>query len=134
MAEQHLPDAELEVLACLWKHGQLTARQVREDMEGYRPMTHSAVSTLLKRLQDKGMVKRTKGPVGKAFLYQAAVQPHRAYRRIVQDLRERVFGGNALALVSSLYESHLPTLEELDRLQELVEWLREKRDTKGKRK
>ena len=50
MDENQLPDAELEVLACLWKHGQLTARSIREEMVGYRPMTHAAVSTLLKRL------------------------------------------------------------------------------------
>ena len=80
MAEPLLPDAELEVLACLWKYGPLTARAIREKMQRYRPMTHSAVSTLLARLQKKGRVTRAKGPVGKAFVFRAAVPPGNTYR------------------------------------------------------
>jgi len=126
VADQQVPDAELEVLACLWKHRELTARQVRERMEAYRPMTHSAVSTLLKRLQDKGLITREKGPVGKAFVFRAAVAPRRTYRRIIKELMERVFVGNGMALVTTLYDAHPPTPEELDRLQELVDSLRRK--------
>ena len=133
MVEETLPDAELEVLACLWKHRELTARQVREQMQSYRPMTHSAVSTLLKRLQDKGMVDRKKGPTGKAFLFVPKSRPKPAYRKIVQDLLQCVFGGNALAVVSSLYEGQPPSAQELDELQELVDRLRHNRDAKGKR-
>ena len=132
MAELRLPDAELEVLACLWKHGAITVRQLREAMRGYRPLTHAAVSTLLHRLREKGMVTRRKGAVGKAFLYQAAVRPRRTYRQIAEHLMQRVFGGNALALVSALYESHPPTQQELDRLQEFLDELRQRRGGKGK--
>ena len=128
MAEEQLPNAELEVLACLWRHRHLTAREVRERMEAYRPMTHSAVSTLLKRLLDKGLTTRRKGPVGKAFVYQAAVAPRRTHRRIVEELLERVFGNNGMALVSALFETQPPTSEELDQLQEMLDDLRRKRD------
>jgi predicted transcriptional regulator len=121
-----LPDAELDVLACLWRGGEMTARQLREALADYRPMTHSAVSTLLARLQEKGLVARRKGPAGKAFLFRAVGKPQRTYRRIVGDLVERIFGGDPLAIVSSLFESRRPTPEELDRLEELVEQLRER--------
>ena len=73
--EPGLPDAELEVLACLWQKGEATARDVREAMAAYRPLTHSAVSTLLARLQEKDLVARRKGPVGKAFLFRAIGRP-----------------------------------------------------------
>lgn len=121
MDENQLPDAELEVLACLWEHGQLTARAIRERMEGYRPMTHAAVSTLLKRLQDKGMVARQKGPVGKAFLYRAATGPRKTYRRIVDDLIERIFRGSGTALITTLLETRPPSPGELDELQKLLD-------------
>ncbi len=121
MDENQLPDAELEVLACLWEHGQLTARAIRERMEGYRPMTHAAVSTLLKRLQDKGMVAREKGPVGKAFLYRAATGPRKTYRRIVDDLIERIFRGSGTALITTLLETRPPSPGELDELQKLLD-------------
>lgn len=133
MPEPQLPDAELEVMACLWKHGKSSARQVREALESYRPMTHAAVSTLLKRLEDKGMVTREKGPVGKAFLFRAAVPPRPTYRRIVAELTERVFGGNGLALVSALFETHAPTSEEIEELQKLVDDQRRAQKPRRKR-
>jgi len=122
--DQPLPDAELEVLASLWRKGEATARDVREELKAFRPLTHSAVSTLLTRLQEKGLVTRRKGPVGKAFLFRAADRPKRTRRRLVGDLVERVFGGDALAVVSSLFETRPPSAEELDRLQLLLDQLR----------
>lgn len=132
--DQELPDAELEVLACLWQKGEATARDVRESMQHYRRLTHSAVSTLLTRLQDKGLVTRRKGPIGKAFLFRAIAQPKRTRRRLVGDLLERVFGGDPLAVVSSLFETRTPTQDELERLQELLDELKSASPrNKGKR-
>jgi len=121
MDETQIPDAELDVLACLWKHGQLTARAVRERLSDHRPMTHAAVSTLLGRLQDKDMVAREKGPVGKAFLYRAKGDPRKTYRRIVGDMVERIFSGNAMALVSTLLEARLLSRDELPQLRKLLD-------------
>ncbi len=123
----NLPDAELDVLACLWKRRNLTVREIRGAMQDYRPMTHAAASTLLKRLQGKGLVKRKKGSVGKAYVFRATVPPTGTYRRVVSDLVKRVFAGNGLAMVSALYETQPPTPEELDQLQELIDNLRSKR-------
>lgn len=125
MVEETLPDAELDVLACLWRQGESTARQVREGLADLRPMTHSAVSTLLARLHEKGLVSRRKGPVGKALLFRAVGRPQPAYRRIVGDMLQRVFGGDPLAVVSSLFETRRPTPEELDELERLLERLRQ---------
>jgi predicted transcriptional regulator len=125
MDENQLPDAELEVLACLWKHGQLTVRSIRERMKDYRPMTHAAVSTLLKRLQDKGLVARKKGPVGKAFLFRATTNPRKTYRRIVDDLIERIFNGSGAALITALLEARPPSASELEELQKLLDEYRQ---------
>ena len=119
-----LPDAELEVLACLWQKGEATARDIREAMAAYRPLTHSAVSTLLARLQEKRLVARRKGPVGKAFLFRATSRPRRTRRRLVGDLVERVFGGDPLAVVSSLFETRPPSAQDLDQLEKLLGQLR----------
>lgn len=127
MTADSLPDAELDVLSCLWKHGELTAREVRENLNRSRPMTHSAVSTLLTRLLDKGMVTRKKS--GRSFVYRAVRKAQRAGRRVVSDTLEKVFGGNPAAVVSSLFETRKPTAAELDELQELLNDLRTKRGT-----
>lgn len=133
MPDPQLPDAELEVMACLWKQRECSARQVREAMQPYRPMTHAAVSTLLKRLEEKGLVAREKGPVGKAFLFRAVVPPRPTYRRVVAELTQRVFGGSGLALVSALFETHPPTADEIEELQKLVDDQRRARNPRRKR-
>ena len=129
MTADSLPDAELDVLSCLWKHGDLTAREVREKLDGTRPMTHSAVSTLLIRLLDKNMVSRRRK--GRSFVYRAVRKAERAGRRVVSETLEKVFGGNPAAVVSSLLEARRPTREELDQLQDLLDELRSAQPKKG---
>ncbi len=131
MADSQLPDAELDVLACLWENGRCTAREVRESMDHYRPMTHSAVCTLLQRLQDKKMVSRKKGPIGKAFVYQATSSAKKMYKQIASDLLRRVFFGKTDIFVKTVLEAGSPSLEELDEIDQAVKELRAK---KAKRK
>ena len=129
-----LPDAELEVLACLWQKEEASAREVREAMTKYRPMTHGAMVTLLKRLESKGLVAKRKGEVGKAFIYRPTRGPEPMYRKIMRDLRQRVFGGSGVAMVASLFETTTPTDEELSALEGLLDDLRSKRSRSGNRK
>jgi predicted transcriptional regulator len=121
-----LPVAELEVLACLWQRGEATARDVRQAMASYRPMTHGAMVTLLKRLEQKALVTKTKGSAGKAFIYRAVHPPQPTYRSLMRRLRQRVFGGSGASMVASLFDSDLPDLEELQALEQLVKQLRAK--------
>lgn len=131
MSEERLPDAELEVMACLWQLREATARQLREAMLEYRPMAHTSMVTLLGRLEAKGMVKRAKGPVGKAFVYAPLRRPNKTYRRVIGDVLERIFGGNGPALVASLFETKPPTPAELAQLQDLLDRLRRKNQPRG---
>lgn len=131
VSEPELPDAELEVLASLWRGGAATVRQVREAMQEYRPMSHASAFTLLRRLEAKGLVRREKAPAGKAFVFRPTTRPGRTYRRVVKDLLDRVFGGSPVTMVSSLFETRPPTKEELDELQALLDGLRRKGTKKG---
>lgn len=115
-----LPEAELEVLAQLWHGGAATAAQLRDKLSAFRPMTHGALKTLLGRLAAKGLVSREKAARGKAFIYQAVPQPEPTYRRLVDRLVTRVFGGDSLKLVASLLATRPPTEEELVQLRALV--------------
>lgn len=127
MGSRDLPDAELEVLAVLWQLGDSTTRQVREALEKLRPMSHGAVFTLLRRLEQKGHVARTRRKVGKAFVYRARLRPTGTYRKKVRELVDRVFRGSSLSLVSALFESRPPSDDELVELEKLIDGLRRKR-------
>ncbi len=75
------------------------------------------------------MVARRKS--GRSFAYRAVKKAQRAGIRVVSETLERVFGGNPIAVVSSLFESRRPTADELNQLQELVDQLRTQQSQKG---
>jgi BlaI family penicillinase repressor len=116
-----LPKAELDVLSCMLQQGQLTARGIREALAETRPMAHASVVTLLNRLEQKGLVRKQKGKVGKAFVYQATRKPGTVHQSLVRGLLDRVFAGNGLALVSSLFETQPPSEQDLDELQTMLD-------------
>jgi predicted transcriptional regulator len=128
--KKNFPAAELEVLACLQKLGQATAREIRESMHGYRPMTHGSVMNLLKRLEAKRLVTRKKGPVGKAFVYQSTQAVRWIYQSVLGRLVNRVFAGDSMALVASLFETKPPDMEQLGRLEQLLDELKERHGRK----
>ncbi len=131
-ALKSLPDAEMEIMACLWKFGKATAREINEAMSDYRPMAHGSTVTLLNRLEAKGLVKKEKGNRGKAFIYQPTKKPSPAYRHVAGKMLQRIFGGDSLAMVSSLFKSKPPTKEELEDLQRLLDEMKQKTREKGK--
>ncbi len=112
------------MLACLWQHREATARQIREIMGDYRPMTHGSMVTLLKRLESKGFVTRHKGTVGKAFIYKPTRSAQPTYRRILRDVVQRIFGGDGVEMVSTFLDTKPPTSRELDQLQRLLDQYR----------
>ena len=130
MPEKNVPTAELEVLACLRQMEQATAREIREHMDPYRPMTHGSVVTLLKRLEAKKLIAKRKGSVGKAFIYRPLAATEGIYETMLNRLLNRVFGGDSLALVASLFETKPPDRRQLDRLEQLLEELRQKHSGK----
>ena len=117
---ESIPSAELDVLACLWQEGPVTARRIREMMRKYRPMAHGSVVTLLTRLEDKGMVSKKKGNVGKAYLYSASRKPEPLYRKLTKEMVQRVFAGNVAAMVGALFDAQAPTKDELTEIQKAV--------------
>ena len=121
-----LPEAELDVLACVLRRRRVTAREIRDALDRTRPMAHASVVTLLTRLEAKGLVRRQKADQGKAFVYEATQRPGTVYRSLVGSLLERVFGGNGPAMVSSLFETKPPSQEEIDQLQALLDRQRAK--------
>jgi BlaI family transcriptional regulator, penicillinase repressor len=125
-----LPDAELDVMSFLWRQGPATVREIREHLQPTRPMAHGSVVTLLKRLEAKDQVTREKCEQSKVFVYRALSSPRPTYRKLARNLMDRVFDGDATALVASLFDARKPNAQELDQLQSLVHELRKKQTNK----
>ena len=120
-AEVQIPEAELEVLACLHRLGEAEVAAIRRALEPFRPLSHASVTTLLRRLERRGLVSRRKGPVGKSLLYAPLPTAQATYRGLLTRLLDRVFAGDPVRLVSSLLSSRRLSREEVRRLRKIVD-------------
>lgn len=127
-AIERVPDAELEVLAFVQREGEATAREVREGIADYRPLAHSSVVTLLGRLEERGLLVKRKADRGKAFVYRPTRERDTTVRPVLRRLVERVYAGDSVALVASLFETKPPNEREIDELERMVEELRRRGD------
>jgi BlaI family penicillinase repressor len=126
-SEQILPEAEMEVLAILEVRGDAEAKEIRETLEPFRPMSHASVLTLLGRLEAKELVTRRKGENGKAFVYSASRPADPLFRGLVRRMVRRIFANDPARLVASLFDAKPPTREELRQIRELVEKMEKRR-------
>ena len=110
--EEPLTEREAQIMDVIWGLGEATAEQVRGAMPG--EPHDSTVRTLLRVLVNKGFLKVESR--GKAYLYRAEVDRHKAQKLAVGRLLSRFFGGSAETLVLRLIEDVQLTAEQLDEL------------------
>jgi predicted transcriptional regulator len=113
-----LSELQLAILHVLWKHPGATVLDVHRQLSRTRSLTPSTVATVLVRLDARGVVERSKR--GRHFCYTARVSHEHASTTMLDDLAQRVFGGDAAALVCRLIESEAIDDEELDRVSKLI--------------
>lgn len=129
-----IPEAELDVLVALRRHGPSTVADLVRRLGSARPMTHGSMATLLGRLEQKKLVARRKGEVGKAFVFSATSRAEGAVRGTVRRLLGRVLGGDRVVLVASLLEDASLDEDEIARLEALVGELAAGRSTRRRRR
>lgn len=125
-----IPDAERDVLVCLNQLEEATVKEICEALRPVRKMEPSSVMTLLKRLEARKLVTRRKADQGKAFVFRATRESTRAYRHLMNDLFQGVFGGDTLSFMSSFFETRKPTEEEITQMQQLLDDLRTQKQKK----
>ena len=99
-------ELELQVLALLWRMGGATTRQVADGLAPHRTMGLSASQALLLRLEAKGLVRRDKIPGRNAYRYSPTRKARPAYRQLTRRFLDRVFGGNPVRLMATLFDTH----------------------------
>lgn len=110
---------QLRIMRVLWKQGQATARQITEKLSKHQPIAHSTVQTLLRQLEEKGMV--THEAAERVFVFRPLVDQPDVVGHAAHDLLTRMFDGSVAGLVSHLLRRERISPEELDRLRELIE-------------
>lgn len=116
-------DSELEVLKVLWANGgPMTDRQIRAALGEESDWRKTTIQTLIKRLLDKKVLLREKKDV---FYYHTAVSEEDFAKTRTVDLLNRVFGGNAKSLVSTMLNNDILSSDDMD---DLRSFWRERRE------
>jgi predicted transcriptional regulator len=102
----------------LWDRGEATVADVQQALGEQTPLAYTTVSTLLTRLEKKGLVRHRSE--GRTFFFKPAVSRGRLGRSMAAEVIERVFEGSPTLLVSHLLESDQVDAAELARLKQLI--------------
>ena len=113
-----LTPVELELMQIVWRKGEVSVADVLEALPPERKLAYTSVSTVLRILEQKGVLGSRK--VGRGHLYSALL-PREAYEvQSVRHLVETVFDGTPSALVERLVEAVPLSAEEVEQLRQLL--------------
>lgn len=121
-----LSRGEMEVARVLWELGSATVRQVHDAFPPERRIDFTTVQTYLRRLEQKGYVRA--GLEGRTRVYSARVKPRTVIRETLNDLVDRLFGGETLPLVRHLIEDRGISEAELAELKDLLDRMKQNKN------
>ena len=113
-----LTDVELELMTILWKLDEGSVSDVIELLPKNRDLAYTSVSTILRILEQKGVLKTRKE--GRGHIYIPTLKKSDYESRTVKDVVDRVFQGTPVALVKQLLDSVKINDEEVQELKELI--------------
>ena len=118
-----LPPRERQIVDILYERGASTVAEIGEALDN--EVTGSAIRAMLKRLEDKGFVARSRSERG--FVYAPRVSEKSARKSALSQVVRVFFNGSAVGAATALLgESKLDDAE-LDELESLIAKAREGR-------
>ena len=122
-----LTKAEEQILHYLWKLGEATVQDILSCMEETGRPSRTTVSTIIRILENKGIVGHKPGS-GRGYIYYSLIKKEEYSRKQLFGFISRYFD-NSFASLTSFKESNL-TVDELDVL--LAEAKQKLEEEKGK--
>jgi predicted transcriptional regulator len=113
-----LSKLEFQVMEALWEHGQLSIREILEEIPGRRTSAYTTLQTTVYRIEAKGLVRRVK-KVGNFHVFEAVITREAAQRRLIDDVLN-YFGGRSQPLMAHLIESGKLSLADVKEAEKLL--------------
>ena len=95
-----LSDLQLSVMRVLWDKREASAAHVQQALERSRKLAITTVSTLLARLEKKGVVSHRVD--GRTFVYRPRVSELEMRRRTISSVIRNLFRGDASEVVGPI--------------------------------
>lgn len=113
-----LTETELELMTILWKLQEGSVSEVLENLPKERDLAYTSVSTILRILEQKGVLKTRKEGRGHIYIPQIKKSDYEA--KTVKHVVDRVFDGTPVALVKQLLDSVKLNESDLEELKKLI--------------
>jgi len=123
-----LGELERKLLLIVWRLGEVTAEQVREEVA--RPLKDSTIRTVLRRLEEKGYLAHS--VENRTFLYRPAESRQRVAGRAVKRIVDWFCEGSVEALLVGMVDSKILGRDELQRLADRIATARKSASTPKK--
>jgi len=114
-----LGELQLEILRVLWKKKEASAADVHAALGGRRDLAITTVSTILTRLEKRGIVSHR--TVGRTFVYRPTITEASVRSSMLRSLVDSMFSRDPTAVVSQLLTSRDISPGDLDRMRELID-------------
>lgn len=109
-----LGDLQHAIMRVLWDAGEATVAQVHAALRPERKRALTTIATMLAKMERKGVVVHR--VEGRQFVYAPRVSEDEVRRSMVTELTQRLFEGDAAALVGHLLREQEIEPDELERL------------------
>ena len=113
-----LSPAQQEIMEIVWKRGEVSASQVREELSANKQVAKNTVRTLLERMEEKGWVVHREE--GRTFLYSTTQPQEASIAAKVLGVVDKACGGSPEMLVSTLLDNRELSDGELGRIRKLL--------------
>jgi len=103
-----------------WEKGEVTINDVMDAINAKRKnkIRRTTVQVQMSRLEDYGWLKHSEE--GRTYVYSAVVEKQKTRREILEDIKNRVFGGSRAELVKCLIEDSDVSPDEIKELRALL--------------
>lgn len=116
--EKLLTDVELELMTILWQLGEGAVADVLDHLPKNRDLAYTSVSTILRILEQKEIVKTRKE--GRGHIYIPALKKTEYETKTLKHVVDRVFDGTPVALVRQLLDSVSVDESEIAELKKII--------------
>jgi BlaI family transcriptional regulator, penicillinase repressor len=121
---RHPTEAELEVLAILWRRGPSTVRQIHDVLQSDRDTSLTTTLKILQVMTGKKLVTHTDA---RPQVFSAAKPEERTQVGLLRDLVRKAFGGSVRKLMVRAVEDAELSGDELKEIQKLIDARRKER-------
>ena len=118
LEDKMLTEVELELMTIIWKLKEASVAEVIEELPEGRKLAYTSVSTIIRILEQKDIVRSRKE--GRGHLYFPNIKKEDYESKAVKHVVEKVFNGTPLLLVKQLLSDSNLSEQEINEIKELI--------------